>query len=443
MSALAQVLCSRGYIVRGSDRAYDEGRDRELFKCLAGQGILLYPQTGEGVVPELDELIVSSAVEPRIPDVQRAIELHIPIVKRAELLARLFNSARGIAVGGTSGKSTVTGMIGHILQCNGANPTIINGGIMLNVSDGNVLGNGVSGSSESIVIEADESDGTISHYLPDVAVLTNISRDHKTLEDLHLLFEEFCCNARSAAVINIDCEEAAKHIDSDRRSVTFGIERDDADVLATMVRSEPWGSSFAVDDIPFRLGIPGRYNVSNAVAAIAACGLYDVSLSGCAEALATFKGIGRRMQVVGEAGGVTVVDDFAHNPDKVTAALSTLKAMKRRLFVIFQPHGFAPTLFAKDGFISAFSSCLGAGDVLVMPEIYYAGGTTEKKISSKDLINAIAAAGIDAHFVPNRREILDMVMRTVKPEGMIVIMGARDNSLTEYARVLLHHLDGK
>lgn len=437
MSAIAQVLLHNGHTVRGSDRSYDQGHNTTLYKNLAALGVDLYPQDGSGIDKQVNTLVVSSAVEPSIPDVKAALDLDLPIQKRAEILAWLFNQGEGIAVGGTSGKTTVTGMIGHILHQNKHNPTVINGGIMLNAVNPPHLGNAICGNPNLPVVESDESDGTIALYDPKVAVLTNISLDHKTIEELEKLFGDFCSRAKDAAIVNLDCKRAADLTQRLHTRVTFGVENKDADLNATHIQLLPDGATFQVGDEPCRLYVPGHHNISNALAAIAACNAIGVTIKDTTSALASFKGIGRRLQMIGQKNGVTVIDDFAHNPDKIAASLSALKAQPGRLLTIFQPHGFAPTRLLKDGLISAFTSGLDEQDILFMPEIFYAGGTAQKDISSAHLIEAIAQQNRNAEFIATRENITQRVAEEAQTGDRIVIMGARDDTLTDFARGIL------
>lgn len=433
MSALAQVLRHQGRTVRGSDRSLDRGQNPELFEQLRARGIALFPQDGSGVDKAVGELIVSAAVEEHIPDVRAAMRLRIPVRKRAEVLAELFNRAEGIAVGGTSGKTTVAGMIGHILKRVGRNPTAILGGALLNESP-SLTGNAICGDPGLHVIEADESDGTIVLYEPSIAVLTNISQDHKPLPELCGMFRGFVRKARRAAVINMDCESSMA---LGVGGIGFGVENRRAQFCAERVRPLPDGVAFEVDEVVFRLAVPGRHNVSNAAAAVAACSALGVPVPQSADALATFAGIRRRLQVLGTAGGVTVIDDFAHNPDKIAATLSTLKEQPGRLLVMFQPTGFAPTRFLKDGLISAFSEGLERRDVLAMPEIFYAGGTAVRDISSRDLIEAISSRDIQATFFNEREDVARWFVEEAGPGDRVVIMGARDDTLTDFANGIL------
>ena len=436
MSALAQVLRHHGHAVRGSDRRRDHGQSTELFDRLCAQGIGLFPQDGSGVDDSVDELIVSAAVEEHIPDVRAAFRRGIPVRKRAEVLAELFNRSEGVAVGGTSGKTTVAGMIGHILQQAGRNPTAILGGSLLNDSQ-TPTGNAICGDPGLQVIEADESDGTIVLYEPSISVLTNISLDHKPLEELREMFREFVQKARRGAVINMDCELSAE---LDVAGIGFGVENCRAQVRAEDVRPMADGVAFEVGGTGFRLKVPGRHNVSNAVAAVAACWALGVPVRQSAAALTTFAGIRRRLQILGTAGGVTVIDDFAHNPDKIAATLSTLREQPGRLLVMFQPTGFAPTRFLRDGLIAAFAEGLESRDVLAMPEIFYAGGTAVRDISSRDLVEAISGQGVEAAFYNGRAEIARRFTEEARPGDRVVIMGARDDTLTDFANGILNSI---
>ena len=443
MSAIAQILCLHGYKVHGSDRNYDYNKNQEIFGKLISQGIQLFTQDGSGVDEHVDEVIVSTAIEDSNPDVLRALRLGIPIVKRAEMLSRLFNKTYGIAVGGTSGKSTVTAMIGHILTCCGKYPTIVNGGLMTNFVSSNRVGNAVVGNGDLYVIEADESDGTIQYYSPHLAVVTNISKDHKPLEELYELFGNFLKKSKIAGIVSIDCNTALTCDLHYKNIVTFGLERSDADFSAHSIQLNFEGVKFVIDGVNFTVKQQGQHSILNSLAAIAACQSIGISLTDASNALGQFLGVGRRLQKIGELNGITVIDDFAHNPDKITATLSTVKRLGRRLLVMFQPHGFAPTRFNKDGLIKAFTEELDSNDLLAMPEIFYAGGTAKKTISSVDLIDPIVISGINARYIPIRSHIADWFTESAKPGDIIVIMGARDNTLSDFAKEILIQLQGR
>jgi UDP-N-acetylmuramate--alanine ligase len=436
MSAIAQVLIARGHEVSGSDRSLDQGKNKPLFKKLKKLGIKLFPQDGKAIRKTHDVLVVSSAIENTIPDVKAAKKKGVKIMKRAEVLADLLHEGQGIAVAGTSGKTTTTGMLGHILSNLSAHPTVINGGLMLNYLDQG-LGNVINGESDLIVIEADESDGSIELYSPDLAILNNIAKDHKSLDELRSLFELFISKASRAVVLNVDCPEASQLEFIHENTLTFAIDNQDADLIATNIECKSGAISFMLDDIEVELQVPGRYNVYNALAAIAAAEQLGHSRYYAAVALHSFKGIGRRMQLVGEKNNIKVIDDFAHNPDKIAAALESLTLDQGKLFIIYQPHGFGPTRFVKDELINAFIGGLRDYDELIMPEIYYAGGTADKDISSVDLSTVINATSKTAHFIEHRKDVKKYVLDNVEPGDRIVIMGARDDTLTEFAVDLL------
>lgn len=444
MSALAQVLRRQGTRVRGSDRAFDRNQNRELADQLTAQGIELAPQDGTGVDDSIGELVASSAVEETVSDVQRARERGIPVTKRAELLARLFNAADiGIAIAGTSGKSTVTGMIGHILRSAGHSPTIINGGVMLNALTPPDLGNAVCGSSALMVVEADESDGTLPGYRPDIGVVTNITLDHMSMDELMAQFKAFAAVARSAVVINLDCPQSRQLLDLVAHPVTFSLHNGSVDFVATDVVFGRGITSFRVRGTEIRLPQIGEHNVANSLAAIAACQARNVTIADSARALESFRGIRRRLEQVGVGAGVTVIDDFAHNPEKIQATLRAAKSSWERLLVLYQPHGFTPTRLAKDRIIEVFSSLLKADDRLGMPEIFYAGGTVDMRISSRDLIDPIRRAGIQARYFEDREAVMDWLVAEARPGDAIIVMGARDPSLPECAQQALRQLQAR
>ncbi len=430
MMPLALILAKQGHRVYGSDRSHDKGESPEKFAGLKEAGIMLYPQDGSGVTDTVDVLVVSSAVESDIPDVRQAQALGIPIQKRAEILAALFNGARGIAVGGTSGKTTVTGMIGHILYGTGRDPTVMCGGQVTNFAAAGLGGgNALVGAGDLFVAETDESDGSIALFEPAVAVLNNIALDHKPLEELRPLFRDFLGRAREAAVINLDDPEAAALADIHPNAMTFSLENEAADMTAR-----------ALD---LSLQVPGEHNIANALAALAAAQVVGVPQAEALTALQGFRGIRRRYDIVGVANDITVIDDFAHNPDKIAATLKTVTESGGRVIAIFQPHGFGPTKMLKDDLIATFTTYLAAADHLVMPEIYYAGGTADKSISSRDIIEAVAAQGRTARYFERRADIVPYLAETAQPGDYIVIMGARDDTLTDFAQAVLSSLRQK
>jgi len=434
MSALAVLLRAQGWAVSGSDRSRDRGETPEKFVSLEKQGIQLCPQDGSGIMDDIDVLIVSSAVEDSIPDVAAAKQKDIPIKKRAEILAGMFNAAKtSVAIGGTSGKSTVTAMTGWILSHAGYDPVIANGAHMVNFD-----GQNAKTGSGPFVAEVDESDGSIDLFNPAVAVVTNISLDHKSMDELRNLFSGFVQRA-STAIINLDDPESEFLIKLGS-CTSFSLHNQKADFCALDIKPHGNGVSFLIGDVPVLLRVPGRHNVANALAAIAAACAVGVSLQDAATALAAHKGIKRRFEVVGTKNNVTVIDDFAHNPDKIAATLHTLHEQPGRILAVFQPHGFGPTQLMKDVLIETFKQELNDDDMLLMPEIYYAGGTATKSISSADIVADVMAGGRNAHFFATREDIVPFISKKAQSGDRVIIMGARDDTLPQFAASILQVL---
>lgn len=449
MMPLALLLHARGATVAGSDRSLDQGRTAEKFRYLAAQGIALSPQDGSGVTRAQQIVVTSAAVEATVPDVQAAGRLGARLMTRAALLADLFNGTPlSIGVAGTSGKSTTTAMIGWILHAAGRTPSIVNGAVMKNfIAAETPFASAVVGDPALLVSEVDESDGSIALYTPAVAVLTNVALDHKALPELRALFGSFLQRA-AAAVVNIDNDEAAAVAAGAALPslVSVGVDNGTADLCADDLELAPDGVRFHVRERAggaralVELPLPGRHNVENALCALGAATAAGVPLATAAAALARFQGLKRRLERIGTAAGVTVIDDFAHNPDKIAATLTTLKAVPGRLLVLFQPHGFGPLRLLKDALIACFARHLGPDDHLVMPDPVYFGGTVERSVSSRDIVAALKAQGCRADSWPARAVCGDHVLRLAQAGDRIVVMGARDDTLAEFALELLARL---
>ncbi|MDQ3470996.1 MAG: Mur ligase family protein [Pseudomonadota bacterium] len=449
MLPLASILRASGARVAGSDRSLDAGRTANKFDYLRSLGIALTAQDGSGLVPGMT-LVTSAAVEDTVPDMVRARELDLPHLRRPELLARLLNQAHhSIAVGGTSGKSTVTGMIGWILHACHRQPTVMNGAVMKNfVTPSAPFASAVVGDPELFVGEVDESDGSIALYQAEVAVLTNISLDHKEMGELRGLFAGFLTAARKC-VLNMDDPEARALAESlpEGKSIGYGLDAPGTAVSARNIELQPAGATFTVDHQgerhEVRLNVPGRHNISNAVAGIAAVSAIGVPVGEAAAALERFEGLRRRLETVGTAGGVTVIDDFAHNPDKIEATLATLRAHPGRLLLMFQPHGFGPITKMGEQLARSFADGMAADDRLYLPAPVYQGGTTERARGSDWLAGAVEAAGRIAEHIPERAAIGERLIADARPGDRIVIMGARDDSLSEFAAELVQRLGAR
>jgi len=435
MSSLAQILRQHGNWVGGSDRCLDRNLNKRFFVKLQRHGISLFPQNENSMPEKIDFLVVSAAIEENNKQLKKARSLKVPAVHRAELLSRLFNSSCGIGIAGTSGKSTVTGMVASIMDAAGMDPTVINGGIIKQYVSRNLIGNAKSGRSDFLVSEVDESDGGIINFSPEIGVIMNISKDHKEISELKDLFQTFASNTSKYLILNGDCLESKKI--KAKNAITFGLKSKSV-VTADNVESYEKGTRFRVRGTSFLLKVPGVHNLYNALASIAVGIALDIPLDIIKRGIASFRGIKRRLDLVGRKNGIIVIDDFAHNPDKIKASIAALKLMGKRLFIIFQPHGYGPTRFLLKELGSAFSSALRPSDFLLCLDIYDAGGTAERTVTSMDLLNKVR--GPNLFYVQERKEAIMIVKKIVRPGDVTAVMGARDDTLSTFARMILREI---
>lgn len=446
MAPLALIMRARGFAVEGSDRALDQARVSGRFDFLRGDGVALHPQDGSGVTRADQVLVASAAVEDTVPDMVAARAVGARIQRRAGLLSELFNAApERVGVAGTSGKSTITAMLTWILDRAELDPTVINGADMLNyVTPETPFAAARVGGPDVFAAEVDESDGSIALYAPTVAVVSNVSLDHKSMEELRALFGDFVAKSR-VAVLNLDNGESLALAGRASQAVTFSLNRASADLSAADIFMRSDGVDFTArsrDGQSCRISLhtPGRHNVANALAALLAAEALGVGLEQGGAALSDFRGVRRRLEVTGTAGGVTVIDDFAHNPDKIAATLATLKAFPGRLLVMFQPHGYGPIRLMRRELAEAFRTGLSDDDVLLMPEPVYYGGTTDRSVGSRDLAADLVTLGVTAEALADRPACGERLMALAKPGDRIVVMGARDDTLSEFARDLIRRL---
>lgn len=455
MLPLAVIVQGLGSAVAGSDRSYDQGRTPEKFAWLKRRGFALFPQDGSGITSADQVLIASAAIEDTVPEVARAKALGCKRQTRAELLSDLFNaSPASVAIAGTSGKSTTTAMLGWILAATGHAPTIMNGAVMKNfVSDTEPFASAVVGDGRMFVSEVDESDGSIALYRPSVAVLLNVSLDHKSMEELRVLFGDYLAVA-GTAVINFDDYEArqlaqrlaprlaprAANVISfaiDDPAATLGIEPGTADATregtnAILVDRR--------DDTAhaLRVPMPGTHNLSNALAAVAGAVAAGVPIDEAVHALASFTGLARRFDIVGtSASGVTVIDDFGHNPEKCRATLRTLKSQPGRVLAFFQPHGYGPLRQMGAELAEVFAQEMGPEDHTILCDPVYFGGTVDRSEGSERIVALMQDHGASAEHIPTREDCGKRLRALSRPGDRIVIMGARDDTLTLFAKGLL------
>ncbi|WP_407441873.1 UDP-N-acetylmuramate--L-alanine ligase [Fibrobacter sp.] len=461
MSAIAQYLVGKGVEVRGSDRQFGEFLAGKCEKPkVMGQleecGVKCFAQDGSGVVEGLDAVVVSTAIEDSNPDLKRAKELNIPVMHRSEMLAKISKEARTIAVSGTSGKSTVTAMIYHILEYAGLQPSVMTGAGLVNLQAQGKIGNAVSGKGEWLVVEADESDGTLVRYEPEIGLILNVDKDHKEMNELQEIFLKFSHNILSAGhtlIVN-DAHPLAKKFSAGREfdfgfESYVGVQGVDFKTAGTHIK---FRVRHLAELVNFEVPLPGKHNMENALAATAAALQAGVDLHTCADALSTFPGVFRRHQILGTFNGVTLVDDFAHNPAKIAASIKSAQDFTEgRVLAWFQPHGFGPTRFLRKDLVEFMAKTLRPADigedrendVMFFSEIYYAGGTVTRDISAGDLADDLLIKGCEAVYIENRDECAKKMLEYAQPGDTILLMGARDPSLETFAKQVQKLLEEK
>ncbi len=414
MSALAQLLLAEGVQVSGSDRFSDRGEDLEVITKLRAAGLVLFPQDGSGVPPSGNcTVIASSAVEATNPDIAAARNSGAEVVGRAEMLARLATGRECIAVAGTSGKSTVTGMVGCLLEGVGADPTVVDGGAVVNWVSDTAVGNVRVGRTGPWVIETDESDKSLLKFSPTWAIITNIGVDHFDLAESEALFKAFAARVRNP-VVGPDCIGAGVRILGESFS----------------------GTLFSWHEVDFKVPVPGRHNVSNAVQALTLCERLGYAARSLVEPLAGFRGIERRLQVAGMLNGAVIIDDFGHNPAKIRASWETVAPHFRRIIAVWRPHGFRPLEFMQEELVATIADVCRGGDEFGVVPVFYAGGTVTRRVTSETFVERLKAAGVAAVFHPDLRTCEEHLAGHAGPGDAVLIMGARDPELPRLARAL-------
>lgn len=434
MSALAQYLVGIGKEVSGSDRFFKAGEFNDIRNKLEAESILCFEQDGSGITPDLNLVVASAAVEDSVPEMIRAKTLQIPVMRRSELLALIAKSRKTIAVGGTSGKSTTSAMLFDILEHAGMEPSIISGAGLVSIMRQGKIGNAKVGRGDWLVIEADESDSSIVQYFPEIGLLLNVDKDHKELDVLMDVFTTFRENS-NRFVVNRSHALAAT-LSQDMSQDFCHHEDCVAGYVARDFKQEGLSIGFTINHTPFRMKLVGRHNMENALAASTVANLLGVDLTISADALAQYEGIYRRHQVLGEKGGVWVIDDYAHNPAKCAASIQACQPIAPKVIAWFQPHGYGPTRFLRNDFVKEISAVLRPQDEIWMSEIFYAGGTATRDISANDLIEDIRKEGHHAYFVKDRNQLLETLRPHLDGHCVLLLMGARDPALEEFAAKL-------
>lgn len=431
MSAIAQYLAGIGKEVSGSDRFFMDGQPNETRDKLQAEGINCFVQNGDGITDKTQLVVVSTAIEETVAEVQKARALHIPILKRSQVLALIAQTKRTIAVAGTSGKSTTSAMLFHILEHAGLQPSIISGAGLTSIIKEGKIGNAKVGAGEWLVIEADESDGSIIEYKPEMGLLLNIEKDHQEIDELLRIFNIFKQNTTGKFIVNQSNLLACKLSQNSKNDFSVN---GSAGVNAVNFKQDGFSVSFEINTEKFSLQAIGMHSMENAVAATAAALQIGVKLQTASEALKSYEGIYRRHQVLGNKNGIWVIDDYAHNPAKCAASILACQPFAKKLIAWFQPHGFGPTRFLKNDFIKEIAHALREQDEIWMSEIFYAGGAAVKDISANDLIQGINALGKNAFFVEDRNHFLEAVRPHLSNGAVLLLMGARDPGLEKFSQ---------
>ncbi|RKX40437.1 MAG: hypothetical protein DRP64_12640 [Verrucomicrobia bacterium] len=424
MNGLAQLAVLSDYSVSGSDRGYDP--DIEVFQALEQLGIQIFPQDGSGITADTELVIFSTAIESDNPDIQQSTRLDIPTIHRAEFLKELIGDDELIAVAGTAGKTTTTGLLGWIFQCLGSDPSVYNGAAVLNWKNPSTLGNIRRGTSNLWIIEADESDRSFLNFHPTHSIITNISKDHYELDELNIMFDQFESQTSGITIRGSKVGQAS--------SLSAHIRGQSYNLMKTLnYRTDP--SCFTFEGIEFTVPMLGKHNVENALCAVRLCAELGLDMERVRDAVAQFKGIERRLEIAGEVDGITVIDDYAHNPAKIAAALSAASATADRIHAYWRPHGFTPLFQNQNELIHTFKQARPAS-LFILP-VYYAGGTVEKKTTSAEFAAKLNLAGVPAVLVPDFAALKRELEPCAVPGDTILGMGARDPELPLFAKKLV------
>ncbi len=432
VSAIAAFMADKGHLISGSDRAFENNPNHPACKTLRNKGVTIFPQDGSGITADLDLVVFSTAVEHDRPEYVRAKALGVPIKTRPEYLAQIVSEYKTIAVAGTSGKSTVSGMLAFLMWRLGMKPNFIGGGRVKQFRTDSNPGNSITGDSDLLVIEACESDGTIVDYLPEYSLLLNLELDHHSVDKTAAMFEALASNTGKIVALNADdinlASLSSNHL---KEAVTFSLEKP-AKYRPDNIVYHQLSTDFSLAGRRFTLSMPGTYNLSNALACIAVLSEMGASAEEISAVLPDFDGIERRFDIHLDDGLHLVVDDYAHNPQKISSLMSAARPLRESICYIFQPHGFGPTKMMKNEYIEAFSNGLRSTDHLILLPIYYAGGTAGKDISSEDLADGIRRNRRSVEVVKDRNEVI----RGIERWDNYIVMGARDETLSAFTRAI-------
>ncbi|SMB96426.1 UDP-N-acetylmuramate--L-alanine ligase [Desulfonispora thiosulfatigenes DSM 11270] len=424
MSGIADILVTLGYKVSGSDLNISNGTKR-----LEEKGVkVIKGHKSSNIDESIDTVVTSTAINRENPEVKRAQELNIPIIKRAEMLAQLMKRQKAICIAGAHGKTTTTSMIASVLEINNFDPSIVVGG-ELNVINSNAkLGKG-----DYLVAEADESDGSFLNLFPWSNIITNIEDDHLdfygTLENMIDSFTKYIALGSPDGYTILCADDplvSQMAINAPGKVVTYGL-NEKANITArninfqgTITRCDVYYNEELLGNL--ELSIPGKHNLSNALATIAICRELNLSFSQISTGLKQFTGVKRRFQLIGKVNDILVYDDYAHHPTEVKACLQAARSMHEgRIIAVFQPHRYSRTrLLAKE-----FAQSYGDADKLILSDIYAASEEPLVGISS-NLIMENLPKGSEAIYIEKNEDIVEHLRYIAKPGDLIITMGAGD-----------------
>lgn len=429
MSAIAQFLV-RDCRISGSDRGCGSDAVAFVENSLAGLGCGIFPQDGSGVDASCEAVVISTAIEESNPDLVRARELNIPVLHRSEVLAAIVNSYRTVSVTGTSGKSSVSAMIFHTLRESGVDASYIGGANLHALRDEGKVGNGYRGSSDILVIEADESDGTVVRYHPEISVLLNISRDHKEEDEVEAMLATAA--SQSKIVVKNGEDPRLENIEG----ISFGFDSSN-DIYPENAESSAVDVKCSIEGEMFSVPFPGMHTVANTLATVACVQKLGLSTEQAAKALSSYRGIERRFDRYPVSENLTVIDDYAHNPEKIAAAITAAQGISEKITAVFQPHGFGPLKFMFDDLREMFAKVLRDRDKLILMPTYFAGGTVDRSLDSDSLVRELPGSELKS-----RDELPEYIAATVKEPEVVLLLGARDPSLPLLAREIQTLLKG-
>ncbi|WP_410514304.1 UDP-N-acetylmuramate--L-alanine ligase [Paenibacillus sp. BR2-3] len=427
MSAIARVMLEMGYTVTGSDVAA-----QELTEKLIAKGAKVYIGHTAEQVKGADLVVYSTALSNDNVERVEAERLNIPIIHRSQMLARLLNERKGVAVAGAHGKTTTSSMIALVMEECGVDPTYIIGGEIMNVGT-----NAKAGQGEFVVAEADESDGSFLQYHPWLGIVTNIEADH--LENyggdfnrLKAAYVQFMnhLGEDGTAIVCVDDENVVSLLpEVNGKVITYGVKTQTADYLATDIVLGDRQVSFTMSGYGEVLGhielsVPGQHNLYNAMATVIACLKAGIPFQDIAGAIVKFNGAKRRFQVLGEVNDILVIDDYAHHPTEIQATISAAKATGKRIIAVFQPQRYTRTFFLLDAFSRAFAEA----DEVIITDIYSPAGEKQiEGVTSAKLVELIVQnSNAGARYLPRKEDVLADLQDRVVPGDLVVTMGAGD-----------------